>query len=53
MQPWYLSYIIIHDIQTGEKFRFLADRYIIIFWYLVLSIFCEQVVGNRQGRLDL
>jgi PLAT/LH2 domain len=21
MQPWYLSYVIIHDIQTGEKYR--------------------------------
>ena len=30
MQPWYLSYMIIHDIQTGEKFRFLADRWLAI-----------------------
>jgi hypothetical protein len=21
MQPWYLAYIIIYDIQTGEKYR--------------------------------
>jgi len=30
MQPWYLSYMIIQDIQTGEKFRFLADRWLAI-----------------------
>ena len=30
MQPWYLSYMIIHDLQTGEKFRFLADRWLAI-----------------------
>ena len=30
MQPWYLSYMIIHDIQTGEKFRFLADKWLAI-----------------------
>ena len=30
MQPWYLSYIIFQDIQTGEKFRFLADCWLAI-----------------------
>ena len=30
MQPWYLSYMIIHDIQTGEKFRFFADKWLAI-----------------------
>ena len=30
MQPWYLSYVILHDLQTGEKFRFLADRWLAI-----------------------
>jgi hypothetical protein len=30
MQPWYLSYMIIQDLQTGEKFRFLADRWLAI-----------------------
>ena len=30
MQPWYLSYIIFQDLQTGEKFRFLADRWLAI-----------------------
>ena len=30
MQPWYLSYMIVHDLQTGEKFRFLADRWLAI-----------------------
>ena len=30
MQPWYLAYIIIYDIQTGEKYRFLADRWLAI-----------------------
>ena len=30
MQPWYLSYIIIQDLQTGEKFRFLADQWLAI-----------------------
>ena len=30
MQPWYLSYIIVHDIQTGEKFRFFADKWLAI-----------------------
>ena len=30
MQPWYLSYLIFQDLQTGEKFRFLADRWLAI-----------------------
>ena len=30
MQPWYLSYMIIHDLQTGEKFRFFADKWLAI-----------------------
>ena len=30
MQPWHLSYLIIHDIQTGEKFRFFADKWLAI-----------------------
>ena len=30
MQPWYLSYMIIYDLQTGEKFRFLADKWLAI-----------------------
>ena len=30
MQPWYLSYMIVHDIQTGEKFRFFADKWLAI-----------------------
>ena len=30
MQPWYLSYMIFHDLQTGEKTRFLADRWLAI-----------------------
>ena len=30
MQPWYLSYLIVHDIQTGERFRFFADKWLAI-----------------------
>ena len=30
MQPWYLAYVILHDLQTGEKFTFLADRWLAI-----------------------
>ena len=30
MQPWHLSYVIVHDIQTGEKSRFFADKWLAI-----------------------
>ena len=30
MQPWHLSYVIIRDIQTGEKSRFFADKWLAI-----------------------
>ena len=30
MQPWHLSYVIIHDLQTGEKSRFFADKWLAI-----------------------
>ena len=30
MQPWHLSYVIVHDIQTGEKSRFFCDKWLAI-----------------------
>ena len=30
MQPWHLSYIIVHDLQTGERCRFFADKWLAI-----------------------
>ena len=31
MQPWYLSYIIIHDLQTGQKSKFWSKSQFIFF----------------------
>ena len=30
MQPWYLSYMVLQDLQTGLRTRFLADRWLAI-----------------------
>ena len=30
MQPWFLSYVILQDLQTGEKCRFIADCWLAI-----------------------
>ena len=30
MQPWYLMSIVVHDLQTGAKWRFLADKWLAI-----------------------
>ena len=45
MQPWYLSYMIVHDLQTGEKFRFLADRW--------LAIDRDEFTSEIQVRIGL
>ena len=55
MQPWYLSYIIVHDIQTGEKFRFLADRSTIISFSGILKIYSVSsccVLVDRWLAID-